>query len=146
MIRQLIKKSFAVLGLGVLALLMSANAAEVTASMTLPKGTVLGSSDFDVKLATSETYDSVRQDFSGKELRRTIYAGHTITKRDLQEPTLVRRNATVVMEYINGGLTISTYGRSLGQGAKGDVIEVMNINSRKKVMAIITGSDKVTVK
>ena len=35
---------------------------------------------------------------------------------------------------------------TLGQGAKGDIIEVMNINSRKKVMAVITGSDKVTVK
>ena len=42
-------------------------------------------------------------------------------------------------------MTITTYGRALGEGSMGDVVELMNVNSRKKVHAVVIGQDRVKV-
>jgi flagella basal body P-ring formation protein FlgA len=43
------------------------------------------------------------------------------------------------------GMTITTTGRALEGGAIGDVIQVMNLQSKKTIQATVTGSSMVQV-
>jgi flagellar basal body P-ring formation protein FlgA len=69
----------------------------------------------------------------GLEARVVIYAGKPVRPGDLGSPTLVDRNQLVALIYLSGGLAISTEGRALGQGAKGDDVRVMNLGSRNTI-------------
>ena len=57
---------------------VSAEAGEVTAKTTLRRGTLLSVSNVSLTQNTGETFASVGQGFIGRELNRTIYAGHII--------------------------------------------------------------------
>ena len=122
-----------------------ANAADVMARATLERGTILTRADIDIYPAAGEDGNAVATAYLGKQLTRTVYQGHAVTRHHLQEPVIVGRNATVTMVYTTGPLAISTHGRSLGEGAMGEMVEVMNAQSRKKVMAVVTGPDEVRV-
>lgn len=78
----------------------------------------------------------------GQEARVAIYAGRPIRQADLGPSTVVDRNQIVPLAYTAGGLTILTEGRALARGGVGDVIEIMNLSSRNKVLGQI-GPDGV---
>ena len=120
-------------------------AADVMAVTTLERGRILSSADIDIYPAAGEDPYAVRDAFIGKQLKRTVYAGSEIMPMHLQEPVLVQRNAMVTMTYRFGTLTIVTSGRALGSGATGELVDVMNLESRKTVRAFVTGQDQVTV-
>lgn len=122
-----------------------AQAGDVVARSLLPRGTILATADIDIRSAPGEDIDSFRRLILGQQLRRTIYKGHKINENDLRAPILVRRNMEVQMIYKYGPLQITTAGRALGSGGKGDRIAVMNSNSRKKVDARIIGKNIVEV-
>lgn len=69
----------------------------------------------------------------GLEARVAIYAGKPVRPGDLGPPTLVERNQMVTLVYLSGGLAISTEGRALARGSKGDEVRVMNLGSRNTV-------------
>ena len=78
----------------------------------------------------------------GQEARVAIYAGRPIRQKDLGPGTVIDRNQIIPLFYAVGGLTIQTEGRALARGGVGDVIEIMNLSSRKKVLGQI-GPDGV---
>jgi flagella basal body P-ring formation protein FlgA len=78
----------------------------------------------------------------GQEARIIIYAGRPIKPADLGSRTVVDRNQIIPLAYAAGDLTILTEGRALARGGVGDVIEVMNLSSRNKVLGQI-GPDGV---
>lgn len=82
----------------------------------------------------------------GLEVRRAIYAGHPVGMADLGPPTLVRRNEVVTMNFAAGGIDLRAEGRALGDGGAGDVIEVMNLSSRRTIRAVIVGPRTVEVR
>jgi len=61
-------------------------------------------------------------------------------------PILVARNSIVSMEYVFGALTIQTEGRAMAQGRAGDLVRIMNLESRSIVAATVIGPAKVAVK
>lgn len=63
-----------------------------------------------------------------------------------QASILVARNSIVLMEFSHGPLSIVTEGRAMSSGAAGDVVRVMNLNSKSIVAATVTGPSKVSVK
>ena len=82
----------------------------------------------------------------GLEVRRAVYAGHPVAPADLGPPTLVRRNEIVVMTYSVGGVSLRTEGRALAAGGSGELVEVMNLASRRTVRAVVTGTRSVEVR
>lgn len=78
----------------------------------------------------------------GMETRIAIYAGKPIRAADLGPPAVVQRNQIVPLGYSAGGLNIMTEGRALARGGVGEIIEIMNLASRSKVMGQI-GPDGV---
>lgn len=73
----------------------------------------------------------------GREVRRTIYAGQTISMENTQAPRLVTRNQLVTVKYIRGGLEITTTGRAMSEAAANEDVTVLNLNSRKMVNGIV---------
>lgn len=82
----------------------------------------------------------------GLEVRRAIYAGHPVDRSDLGPPTLVRRNEVVTMSYRSGGIALRAQGRALGSGGAGEMVDVMNLVSRRTVRAVVVGSRAVEVR
>ena len=141
--RVILLTLFALLFLGLIA--YQAQAADIIAKSLLRRGTILTVSDIQIKSNAGEDEDSIRQIFLGQQLHRTIYQGHKIYNSDLGAPILVKRNADVQMRYRYGPLLITTKGRALNSGGKGEYITVINTNSRKKVEARIVNENIVEI-
>ena len=73
----------------------------------------------------------------GREVRRTIYAGQSITTDNTRPPMLVKRNQIVTLKYINGALEITTTGRALGEAGLSESVSVLNPDSRQLVQGIV---------
>lgn len=69
--------------------------------------------------------------------QRIIHAGKPVRANELEQPQLVGRGDQVVIMYKEGPLTLSAKGRTLRSGAKGELIQVVNTSSNRKIDAVI---------
>ena len=81
----------------------------------------------------------------GKSARRALGAGQTMRTADLQRQEIVARNEVVTVMYEAPGLMLSMRGRAQEAGAQGDIISVMNIQSKKILQATVVGAGRVAV-
>lgn len=122
-----------------------AAAATVTANVNLPRGTVIQAEDITIKPRANENHDDILQSYLGMELKRSVYEGYKLNPSYVGKPVIVRRNARVNMIYKSGILEISAWGRAMEAGGEGDVISIMNLDSRKRVQGRILPSGAVEV-
>ena len=111
-----------------------AMAGTVSASRTLPAGTIIGASDLYV---APEDDPAAADAMIGLQTRITVYAGRAVNPAHLQPPRLVSRNQVVALTFATGALRIETEGRALAEGAAGDIVPVMNLSSRRTVNAMV---------
>ena len=69
----------------------------------------------------------------GKEARVNLYAGRIIRFSEVGTPAVLERNQLVIMIYRVGLLSISAEGRILDRGGAGELVRVMNLESRMTV-------------
>ncbi|KIC10362.1 flagellar basal body P-ring biosynthesis protein FlgA [Leisingera sp. ANG-M1] len=81
----------------------------------------------------------------GQEARVALYAGRPLRAGDIGPPAIIERNDLVTLIFRQGGLTIAAEGRSLGRGAAGDAVRVMNLSSRATVTGRISEDGSVEV-
>jgi flagella basal body P-ring formation protein FlgA len=81
----------------------------------------------------------------GRMLRRIVYPGGPVRLIDLAAPVSVDRNQTVTLVFMRGPLSITAEGRALGRGGIGEVIRVLNLESRRTVSGQIAAGAKVLV-
>lgn len=81
----------------------------------------------------------------GLETRVTLYQGRAIRADQLGPSAIVDRNQLVTLAYRSAGITILAEGRALARGGTGDVIRVMNTNSRTTVSGVIAPDGSVIV-
>ncbi|AXT35795.1 flagella basal body P-ring formation protein FlgA [Phaeobacter sp. LSS9] len=81
----------------------------------------------------------------GQEARVALYAGRPVRPGDVGPPAIVERNDLVTIRFKRGGLTILAEGRSLGRGADGEAIRVMNLSSRTTISGRIAADGTVEV-
>lgn len=81
----------------------------------------------------------------GLEARVAIYPGRVVMRSALGVPALIDRNQVVELVYAYGGLRIKAEGRSLGRGAAGERIRVMNVDSRTVLFGTIAPDGTVLV-
>lgn len=84
-------------------------------------------------------------DIIGQEARIALYAGRPIHLGDIGAPAIVDRNDLVKIVFRHGGLEIATEGRSLGRGAEGDYVRVMNLASRTTINGRIRADGTIEV-
>jgi len=81
----------------------------------------------------------------GQASKRVLRPGQVIRASDLAKPELVARNQAVTITYAVPGITVSIRGQALEPGAHGDVINVLNVQSKKTIQATVTGPGRVNV-
>ena len=82
---------------------------------------------------------------AGQAARRPMAAGRMLTPRDLEEPVVVIKGSMVTLALTAPGLQLSAAGRALEDGAQGATIQVMNVQSKRTVQAVVVGPQHVQV-
>jgi flagella basal body P-ring formation protein FlgA len=123
--------------------------AVVTASRTLERGTVVTPQDVEIErrpknAARNDSLSDVSIAI-GMEVRRSVRDGQPLRAADLVQPTLVKSGSTVTIILKTRGLTLTASAQALGDGKTGESIQVMNVQSKRVLQAVVTGRDEVTV-
>jgi flagella basal body P-ring formation protein FlgA len=81
----------------------------------------------------------------GQTARVRLREREPVRESDVRAPTLVTRNAsvTIVLQAVN--LQLSSQGRAVEDGARGDTIRVVNVQSHRTIEATVIGPDTVAV-
>ncbi|WP_133487006.1 flagellar basal body P-ring formation chaperone FlgA [Aliiroseovarius marinus] len=117
----------------------------VVAAKNLRPGMIV--SAMDVKLVEADIPGGFRllEDVIGQEARVVLYAGRPVLPNDIGPPALIDRNQIVTLVYTAGSMTILAEGRSLGRGAVGDRVRVMNLSSRTTITGSVSPNGDVIV-
>jgi flagella basal body P-ring formation protein FlgA len=86
-----------------------------------------------------------KDDIIGMAARHSLQSGRALRAEDIEAPRLVRRNSAITITYVQGALTISMHGRSLDDGARDDLVRVLNLRSNRTIEAVVTGPDQAVV-
>ena len=81
----------------------------------------------------------------GARLLRASKANTPLKKSLLRIPKLVKRASIVELIFKRGGIFLIAEGEALGDGKRGDIIKVKNLNSKKIVTGRVIGVNKVDV-
>jgi len=81
----------------------------------------------------------------GMQARRQLRAGQAIKTADLAKPDLVQRDQNVTLIYDAAGLYLTMRGKALENGTEGDVVNVMNLQSKRTVSGTVTGRGQVSI-
>ncbi|WP_282182171.1 flagellar basal body P-ring formation chaperone FlgA [Aliiroseovarius marinus] len=117
----------------------------VVAAKNLRPGMIV--SAMDVKLVEADIPGGFQllEDVIGQEARVVLYAGRPVLPNDIGPPALIDRNQIVTLVYTAGSMTILAEGRSLGRGAVGDRVRVMNLSSRTTITGSVSPNGDVIV-
>jgi flagella basal body P-ring formation protein FlgA len=81
----------------------------------------------------------------GLSSKRVLRPGQLLHQGDLAKPELVGRNDSVTITYAVPGIRVSIRGQAHEPGTMGDVINVLNVQSKKTIQATVTGPGRVSV-
>ena len=81
----------------------------------------------------------------GMVAKHALRAGQAVRQSDLAKQEVVARNGSVTISYEVPGVTVSIRGQALEPGAQGDLINVLNVQSKKTLQATVTGPGRVSV-
>ncbi|MEJ1160995.1 flagellar basal body P-ring formation chaperone FlgA [Prosthecomicrobium sp. N25] len=121
----------------------------VVLTRPLARGEVLRAEDLVVQRVPKRQAGANRpaavEDFAGLAARRALRAETPLTAGDVQQPLLVKRGETITLVYQSPGLVLSARAQALEQGSLGDVITVLNPQSKRTVVGTVSGPGRVTV-
>ena len=123
--------------------------AVVVAARSLPRGTVIRSSDVrlehtalaDAKAALFQALDQV----VGLETAGSIPEGKPLDRQSVRAPVLVRRGDVVTVYARAAGIQVRTNARAREDGSLGELVEVESLSDRKTYMACVSGIQEVQV-
>jgi flagella basal body P-ring formation protein FlgA len=84
-------------------------------------------------------------DAVGFAVRAGIRAGMPLRRADLMKPQMVHRDDNVTLVYEVPGILLTTRGKALEPGAEGDVINILNVQSKRTVQGTVTGPNRVNI-
>ncbi|HYZ48202.1 MAG TPA: flagellar basal body P-ring formation chaperone FlgA [Sphingomonas sp.] len=80
----------------------------------------------------------------GMEAAHRLMEGTIVRATDVTKPQLVRRGEPVTITMRSGGLTITTAGRALGNGAAGELVRVV-ASTNRTLDGVVEGSGAVRI-
>jgi flagella basal body P-ring formation protein FlgA len=81
----------------------------------------------------------------GMQMRKQLRAGQALRVSDLAKPDLVQRDDNVTLIYESTGLYLTIRGKAMEGGTEGDVINVLNLQSKRTVSGVVVGRDQVAI-
>ncbi len=113
-------------------------------------GEVLGATDLSNKEIPTDkitaTLVTAQSDIEGLAARHALRAGEALRQGDLERPQLVRKGSLVSIGVRTAGMILTAQGRALENGGKGDVIRVLNTQSKRTIEATVKGPGEVVVR
>src|SRR6266851_5680371 len=88
---------------------------------------------------------AVRDRAVGMQARKQLRAGQALKSADLAKPDLVQRDQSVTLTYESPGLYLSVRGKALEGGTEGDVVNVLNLQSKRTISGVVTGRGQVSI-
>jgi flagella basal body P-ring formation protein FlgA len=82
---------------------------------------------------------------TGLAVRHAVRAGQPLQAVDLMRPQVVQRNEPVTLIYQVPGLVLTIRGKALESGADGDLVNVLNVQSKRTVQGTVAGPGRVVV-
>jgi flagella basal body P-ring formation protein FlgA len=114
-------------------------------AVDLARGHVLANTDLTETMGVIERGSIGCDAAIGKSLRTRGRAGTSVRASALEAPVIVHRRERVTLVYQSGPLRVISKGEAMKDGAAGEVIPVMNIDSRKVLRARVISPGRVTV-
>jgi flagella basal body P-ring formation protein FlgA len=81
----------------------------------------------------------------GMQARKQLRVGQALKTADLAKPDLVQKDQAVVLIYQAVGLHLTIRGKALEGGTEGDVVNVMNLQSKRTVSGVVVGRGQVSI-
>lgn len=115
----------------------------------MANGDIIGKSDISWVTMRSEQVSrnviTSVEDLIGTTPARTVMAGKPLLAGDIRAPRIVTKGALVTLLLQTPHMILTSKGRALQHGAKGDVIRVMNSQSKTIIEGEVTGAGTVAV-
>jgi flagella basal body P-ring formation protein FlgA len=81
----------------------------------------------------------------GMQMRHPMRSGQPLRTADLVKPDLVQRDQEVTVIYQSAGLYLTTRGKALDSGAEGDVVNVINQQTKRTLSGTVSARAQVTI-
>lgn len=81
----------------------------------------------------------------GMQTRKQLRAGQPLKSADLGKPDRVTRDQSVTLIYETPGIYLTGRGKALENGTEGDVVNVLNLQSKRTVQGTVIGPGQVSV-
>jgi flagella basal body P-ring formation protein FlgA len=121
----------------------------VTIGRSVERGNIIKDADIVVERRprneVSREVITKRADVIGMAARGAMQGGRPLRAADLMKPDLVLRNQAVTLVYEAPGMVLTIRGKANDGGAEGDVISVVNEQSKRVVQGMIIGPGRVAV-
>jgi flagella basal body P-ring formation protein FlgA len=79
------------------------------------------------------------------QARRQLRAGQALKGADVAKPDLVQRDQGVTLIYDSVGVHLTVLGKALESGTEGDVVNVLNLQSKRTIAGVVVGRARVAV-
>lgn len=116
---------------------------------TLRNGELIAAKDIEIRdIPVGQTRSDTITDMDsliGKSPSHSISAFRPIRQHEIGAPPLVKKNNIVQMHYKSPGMEITTTGQAMEDGAKGSVISVRNMASKRVVQAVVDDAGSVSI-
>ena len=84
-------------------------------------------------------------DLVGLAPTRVLRGAQQVSLKDLERPRLVRKNTLVTIVYAIPGLRLQAQGKANEDGGLGEVISIINLQSRRTIHAVVSAPGRVTI-
>lgn len=127
----------------------AATVAVVTLARPLERGELLKNADLAIeRRQRAEVGRDVITDIEqalGQAARASLKAGQPLRAVDLMKPEVVQHNEMVTLIYQMPGIRLTVRGKATEGGAEGDVIGVLNEQSKRTVQGVVVGPGRVLI-
>jgi len=121
----------------------------VTAARAIERGVVLKDADLIMerraRAEVGRDFIATAAQAVGFAPRAGLQPGRPIRPAELMKPDLVQRNETVTLVYEVPGVVLTLRGKAADSGAEGDVINVLNEQSKRTLQGVIIGPGRVAI-
>ena len=97
------------------------------------------------KNKAKESYAVAAGQLIGMSAKRRLRAGQPINRSDVEAPKIVERNAVVTVLYRAPGMILKTKGRATVAAARGEIIPIVNMQTKRTLQARIVNGDTAEV-
>jgi len=119
------------------------------ATRPLARGDIIKQGDISVERRPKSEFSSEppasASDIIGLATRGNLRAGQGLRNSDLMKPEVVKKSEIVLLHYEVPGIVLTMRGQALESGSEGDLVNVLNISSKRTLQGIITGPGRVTI-